>query len=170
MAVGGSADYIGVYVPVFATAGRSGIVAYCVVFLALVAVWCLLGRLFAGHPHVANGPLPPGPPPSRSTVHPPRAHEGSRKVDWSCSTLRAEIQRIPGFEPCDQGGARLGLEPAGMTRPARGDTTSGRMIGAYEPLSAAERRSPNSLHRQDGGRPGGGGGPGPGGQQGIAAG
>ena len=94
MAVGGSADYIGVYVPVFATAGRSGIVAYCVVFLALVAVWCLLGRLFAGHPHVANGPLPPGPPPSRSTVHPPRAHEGSRKVDWSCSTLRAEIQRI----------------------------------------------------------------------------
>jgi cadmium resistance protein CadD (predicted permease) len=54
MAVGGSGDYIGVYVPVFATAGRSGIVVYCVVFLALVAVWCLLGRLFAGHPTVAN--------------------------------------------------------------------------------------------------------------------
>ncbi len=47
-------DNIGVYVPVFAATGRSGMAVYCVVFLALVAVWCLLGRVFAGHPTVAR--------------------------------------------------------------------------------------------------------------------
>ena len=47
-------DNIGLYVPVFTTAGRDGTAVYCVVFLALVAVWCLLGRLLAGHPVVAR--------------------------------------------------------------------------------------------------------------------
>lgn len=40
-------DNIGVYVPVFANSGTSGMVAYLVVFLALVAVWCAAGRFFA---------------------------------------------------------------------------------------------------------------------------
>lgn len=40
-------DNIGVYVPVFATAGAGGTVVYAAVFLVLVAVWCLAGRYFA---------------------------------------------------------------------------------------------------------------------------
>jgi len=47
-------DNIGVYVPVFATAGTGGLVGYAVVFLLLVGVWCLLGRLFANHPVIAR--------------------------------------------------------------------------------------------------------------------
>ena len=43
-------DNIGVYVPVFATAGLGGMSVYAVVFLVLVAVWCLAG-----------GSSPPGP-------------------------------------------------------------------------------------------------------------
>jgi cadmium resistance protein CadD (predicted permease) len=47
-------DNIGVYVPVFANSGTSGMVVYLVVFLALVAVWCAAGRFFATRPPVAR--------------------------------------------------------------------------------------------------------------------
>ncbi|MEU7099485.1 cadmium resistance transporter [Streptomyces longwoodensis] len=46
-------DNIGVYVPVFATAGTGGMSVYAVVFLALVKVWCAAGRYFATRPVVA---------------------------------------------------------------------------------------------------------------------
>jgi cadmium resistance protein CadD (predicted permease) len=47
-------DNIGVYVPVFTTAGAGGMTVYLVVFLALVAVWCGLGRFLATRPLVAR--------------------------------------------------------------------------------------------------------------------
>ncbi|OXM55064.1 cadmium transporter [Amycolatopsis thailandensis] len=47
-------DNIGVYVPVFANTGTSGLVVYAVVFLALVAVWCAAGRYFATRPVIAR--------------------------------------------------------------------------------------------------------------------
>ncbi|MFG2833015.1 cadmium resistance transporter [Streptomyces sp. NPDC048434] len=47
-------DNIGVYVPVFATAGVGGMSVYAVVFLALVAVWCFAGRYFATRPVIAK--------------------------------------------------------------------------------------------------------------------
>jgi len=47
-------DNIGVYVPVFATAGTGGMAVYAVVFLVLVAVWCFAGRFFATRPVVAR--------------------------------------------------------------------------------------------------------------------
>ncbi|OPC84092.1 cadmium transporter [Embleya scabrispora] len=47
-------DNIGVYVPVLTTAGVGGMAVYAVVFLALVAVWCLAGRCFATRPVVAK--------------------------------------------------------------------------------------------------------------------
>lgn len=47
-------DNIGVYVPVFTTAGTRGMVVFVVVFLVLVAVWCAVGRLFATRPVVAH--------------------------------------------------------------------------------------------------------------------
>jgi cadmium resistance protein CadD (predicted permease) len=47
-------DNIGVYVPVFATAGVGGMSVYAVVFLVLVAVWCSAGRFFATRPVVAR--------------------------------------------------------------------------------------------------------------------
>jgi cadmium resistance protein CadD (predicted permease) len=47
-------DNIGVYVPVFATAGTGGLVVFVVVFLVLVGVWCAAGRLFATRPLVAR--------------------------------------------------------------------------------------------------------------------
>ncbi|WP_030343368.1 cadmium resistance transporter [Streptomyces sp. NRRL S-1022] len=47
-------DNIGVYVPVFATAGIGGMSAYAVVFLALVAVWCFAGRFFATRSVIAE--------------------------------------------------------------------------------------------------------------------
>ncbi|MBO3678933.1 cadmium resistance transporter [Streptomyces sp. NEAU-YJ-81] len=47
-------DNIGVYVPVFATAGAGGMSVYAVVFLALVGVWCLVGRFFASRPVIAK--------------------------------------------------------------------------------------------------------------------
>jgi cadmium resistance protein CadD (predicted permease) len=47
-------DNIGVYVPVFATAGAGPMSVYVVVFLALVAVWCAAGRFFATRPVVAR--------------------------------------------------------------------------------------------------------------------
>ncbi|MFB0619468.1 cadmium resistance transporter [Streptomyces sp. AGS-58] len=47
-------DNIGVYVPVFATAGIGGMTAYAAVFLVLVAVWCLAGKFFATRPVIAK--------------------------------------------------------------------------------------------------------------------
>ncbi|MBB4909083.1 cadmium resistance transporter [Actinophytocola algeriensis] len=47
-------DNIGVYVPVFAVAGTAGLVAYVVVFLVLVGVWCAVGRFLATRPVVAR--------------------------------------------------------------------------------------------------------------------
>jgi len=47
-------DNIGVYVPVFATAGLGGMSVYVVVFLALVAVWVAAGWFFATRPVVAK--------------------------------------------------------------------------------------------------------------------
>ncbi len=47
-------DNIGVYVPVFATAGAGGMTVYAAVFLTLVAVWCLAGRFFATRPLIAK--------------------------------------------------------------------------------------------------------------------
>ncbi|XVU30258.1 cadmium resistance transporter [Actinoplanes sp. CA-054009] len=47
-------DNIGVYVPVFATAGAAGMTVYAVVFLALVAVWVAAGRFLATRPVVAR--------------------------------------------------------------------------------------------------------------------
>ncbi|MGW7486968.1 cadmium resistance transporter [Streptomyces sp. NPDC054786] len=47
-------DNIGVYVPVFATAGVGGMSVYAVVFLVVVAVWCFAGRYFATRPVIAK--------------------------------------------------------------------------------------------------------------------
>ncbi|GAA4733638.1 cadmium resistance transporter [Modestobacter marinus] len=47
-------DNIGVYVPVFATIGTAGIVAYCVVFLALVAVLVVAARFVATRKAIAE--------------------------------------------------------------------------------------------------------------------
>jgi cadmium resistance protein CadD (predicted permease) len=47
-------DNIGVYVPVFATAGASGMSVYVIVFLLLVAVWAAAGRFFATRPFIAK--------------------------------------------------------------------------------------------------------------------
>jgi cadmium resistance protein CadD (predicted permease) len=47
-------DNIGVYVPVFATAGPVGTGAYAVVFLVLVAAWVAAGRSLATRPVVAR--------------------------------------------------------------------------------------------------------------------
>jgi cadmium resistance protein CadD (predicted permease) len=47
-------DNVGVYVPVFATTGVTGLVTYVTVFLALVAVWCAAGLFFASRPLVAR--------------------------------------------------------------------------------------------------------------------
>jgi cadmium resistance protein CadD (predicted permease) len=47
-------DNIGVYVPVFATAGIGGMTMYAAVFLVLVAVWCFAGKFFATRPVIAK--------------------------------------------------------------------------------------------------------------------
>ncbi|MFD4511634.1 cadmium resistance transporter [Streptomyces sp. NPDC058464] len=47
-------DNIGVYVPVFATAGIGGMSVYAVVFLVLLAVWIAAGRYFATRPAIAE--------------------------------------------------------------------------------------------------------------------
>ncbi|MFF9089809.1 cadmium resistance transporter [Streptomyces sp. NPDC014991] len=47
-------DNIGVYVPVFATAGVGGMGLYAVVFLVLVGVWCFAGRFFTTRPVIAE--------------------------------------------------------------------------------------------------------------------
>ncbi len=46
-------DNIGVYVPVFATTGVGGMIGYTVVFLAGVALWCVIGWYLACRPAVA---------------------------------------------------------------------------------------------------------------------
>jgi cadmium resistance protein CadD (predicted permease) len=47
-------DNIAVYVPVFATAGPTGLIVFAVVFLILVGAWCMAGRFFATRPQVAK--------------------------------------------------------------------------------------------------------------------
>ncbi|UUV35855.1 cadmium resistance transporter [Amycolatopsis roodepoortensis] len=47
-------DNIGVYVPVFATAGIGGMTVYVVVFMLLLAVWIAAGRYFATRPAIAK--------------------------------------------------------------------------------------------------------------------
>nr|WP_269810006.1 cadmium resistance transporter [Kineosporia rhizophila] len=47
-------DNIGVYVPVFATAGAGGMSVYVVIFLILLAVWIAAGRYFATRPAIAQ--------------------------------------------------------------------------------------------------------------------
>jgi cadmium resistance protein CadD (predicted permease) len=47
-----SADNIGVYVPAFAGRSVATLAGFTVIFLLLVAVWCLVGRLLTGHPAV----------------------------------------------------------------------------------------------------------------------
>ena len=47
-------DNIGVYVPVFATAGTGGMAVHVVVFLVLVAVWVVAGRFLATRPVIAR--------------------------------------------------------------------------------------------------------------------
>jgi cadmium resistance protein CadD (predicted permease) len=47
-------DNIGVYIPVFAAAGGDGIVIYGVVFLVMVAVWCVAARFLATRPPIAR--------------------------------------------------------------------------------------------------------------------
>lgn len=53
VAFANGSDNIGVYTPVFATAGAAGISVYAAVFLVLVGVWCAAGRFFATRPSVA---------------------------------------------------------------------------------------------------------------------
>ncbi|MFG1609671.1 cadmium resistance transporter [Actinoplanes sp. NPDC049265] len=47
-------DNVGVYVPVFTTAGPTGMTAYVIVFLILVAAWVAAGRYFATRPLIAR--------------------------------------------------------------------------------------------------------------------
>jgi cadmium resistance protein CadD (predicted permease) len=47
-------DNIGVYVPVFAVVGAGGMLAYIVIFLVGVAIWCAAGWYFASRPPVAK--------------------------------------------------------------------------------------------------------------------
>jgi cadmium resistance protein CadD (predicted permease) len=47
-------DNIGVYVPVFATAGAAGMAVYAVVFLVLTGVWCVAGSFLATRRTVAR--------------------------------------------------------------------------------------------------------------------
>lgn len=47
-------DNIGVYVPVFLSVGPAAVVAYCVVFLALVAVLTMLAKFVATRPPIAE--------------------------------------------------------------------------------------------------------------------
>lgn len=47
-------DNIGVYVPVFAVAGPSGMPAYVIIFLLGLGLWCWLSQRLAAHPAVAQ--------------------------------------------------------------------------------------------------------------------
>lgn len=48
------ADNIGVYVPVFANANATEVLAYCGVFLVMVGIWCALGHFLATRPVIAK--------------------------------------------------------------------------------------------------------------------
>ena len=48
--VANSGDNIGVYVPAFAGRPAGVLAGFLLIFLLLVAVWCLLGRLLTAHP------------------------------------------------------------------------------------------------------------------------
>lgn len=50
--VANSGDNIGVYVPAFAGRSVATLAGFTVVFLALVGVWCVAGRLLTAHPAV----------------------------------------------------------------------------------------------------------------------
>lgn len=52
--VANGGDNIGVYVPVFATAGIGGMSVYAAVFLILLAVWIAAGYYFATRPVIAR--------------------------------------------------------------------------------------------------------------------
>jgi cadmium resistance protein CadD (predicted permease) len=47
-------DNIGVYVPAFAATGIGALITYVIVFLLLVAVWCVAGWWIASRPVVAQ--------------------------------------------------------------------------------------------------------------------
>lgn len=47
-------DNIGVYVPVFTTTGAGGLLTYALIFLILVALWCVAGYVLARRPLVAR--------------------------------------------------------------------------------------------------------------------
>ena len=50
--VANGGDNVGVYVPAFAGRSAVALAGFTVVFLVLVGVWCLLGRLLTAHPAV----------------------------------------------------------------------------------------------------------------------
>jgi cadmium resistance protein CadD (predicted permease) len=50
--VANGGDNVGVYVPAFAGRSAVALAGFSVVFLVLVGVWCLLGRLLTAHPAV----------------------------------------------------------------------------------------------------------------------
>jgi cadmium resistance protein CadD (predicted permease) len=52
--VANGGDNVGVYLPVFATAGPGDLTGYVTVFLVMVALWCALGRFVATRPPVAR--------------------------------------------------------------------------------------------------------------------
>jgi len=47
-------DNLAVYVPVFATAGNAGLIAYSITFLVLVAVWCAASVFLVTRPGIAR--------------------------------------------------------------------------------------------------------------------
>ena len=48
------ADNVGVYIPAFATVSNAVLVGYNLVFLVMVAVWCLAAHALTGHARVAD--------------------------------------------------------------------------------------------------------------------
>lgn len=52
--VANGGDNIGVYLPVFATTSTANVVISCAVFLAMVGIWCALGRFLATRRPVAR--------------------------------------------------------------------------------------------------------------------
>lgn len=52
--VANSGDNIGVYVPAFAGRSVAVLAGFTLVFLVLVGVWCLIGRVLTGHPAVTS--------------------------------------------------------------------------------------------------------------------
>jgi cadmium resistance protein CadD (predicted permease) len=52
--VANGGDNIGVYVPAFATVSNAVLAGYSIVFLVMVAVWCLIAYSLTGHARVAD--------------------------------------------------------------------------------------------------------------------